>query len=138
MFRYFRVDVLVEKKLSLARFCSATHLVVNEPGSEEHTDLIDEALEQRGIARSIALSVNHFSVAREILSTTDLIAVLPNRFASALVTKGELSIQPVPIPTPEVVVLLVWHQRNTESQAHMWLKQKLLEAAAAMDYDGVH
>ena len=128
---------LLEKKLSLARFCAASHLVVNEPGSEEYTDLIDEALQQRGLSRTVTLSVNHFSVAREILATTDLIAVLPTRFASTRVAREQLAMQPIPIPTPEVVVHLAWHQRNAESPAHMWFKQKLMEAAAAMDNESL-
>lgn len=129
-----RGNPLLERKMSLARFCAASHLVVNEPGSEEYSDLVDEALQQRGLARSIALSVNHFSVAREILATTDLIGVLPTRFAANPMSQEELAIQPIPLHTPEVVVHLAWHQRNAESPAHMWLRQKLMEAAAAMHY----
>ena len=122
----------LEGRLSLAAFCAAPQLAVNEPGDEEAPSLIDDALAQRGLARNICLSVNQFSVVTEILRATDLLAVLPARFASAPAAAGSIATRPLPFSLPDAVVHLCWHQRSVGAPAQAWLKQRLLEAATEL------
>lgn len=127
-----RGHALLEGKLSLAAFCAAAHLAINWSGAEEAPSPIDDALAQRGLTRNIGLSVNQYSVVTTILSATDLIAVLPARFAAAAPRQGEIATRPLPFSLPDAVVHLCWHQRSVDVPAQQWLKQRLLEAATAL------
>lgn len=126
---------LLERKPSLASFCSAPQLAVNESGDEAVPNMIDDALAQRGLARNVCLSVNQFSVVTTILRTTELIAALPARFAAVASANGDIATKPLPFTVPDAVVHLSWHRRSDASPPLRWLKQRLLEAATAVNVE---
>lgn len=68
---------LATRKLTLERYMQAKHLLVTLTG--ESTGLIDPLLQEQGLKRRIALTVNQFAVAPRIVAQSDLIAVLPLR-----------------------------------------------------------
>lgn len=110
---------IIKKNLSLDDFCSAEHLMINEPGSYDTINIIDDALDQLKIKREIFLSVNHFAVAIDLLKKTDLVAVLPKHFAEMY---EDLVILEIPIELPKIVVYLCSHQRHVNSSQHIWFK----------------
>lgn len=124
---------LLERKLSLASYCSTPQLTVNESGDETVPNMVDDALAQRGIARNIQLTVNQFSVVTGILQTSDLIATLPAKFAAIASMRSGLSTQPAPFSIPDAVVYLSWHRRSDASPSLSWFKQRFLEAATALN-----
>lgn len=110
---------IIKDQLTLDDFCSAEHLMINEPGSYDTINIIDDALDQLKIKREIFLSVNHFGVAINLLKNTDLVAVLPRNFAKLY---PELEILEIPIELPKIVVYLCSHQRHINSPQHIWFK----------------
>lgn len=65
---------LAKKKLTLERYVQAKHLLVTLTG--ESTGLIDPLLQERGLKRRIAATVNQFAVAPQLVINSDLIAIL--------------------------------------------------------------
>lgn len=124
---------LMAGKISLADFCATPQIAVNEPGNLEALTGVDEALEESGLFRVIALTVNQFTVIPSILPASDLITVIPARFASLPGYRGVIAWQPLPFRIPEATVYLSWHQRVNESAAHLWMKQRILEAAVIVN-----
>lgn len=124
---------LLERKLSLAAYCSTPQLTVNESGDETIPNMVDDALTQRGLARNIQLTVNQFSVVTALLQTSDLIATLPAKFVATESSNGGLSTKPVPFSIPDAVVYLSWHRRSDASPSLSWFKQRLLGAATALN-----
>jgi DNA-binding transcriptional LysR family regulator len=122
---------LLERKLSLVDFCEAPQLAVNAAGHEDAPSLIDDALASLELKRNICLSLNQYSVVTKVLRDSDLIAVLPERFATTPDAKKEVQIRPLPLDVPNAVLHLSWHQRSNNLPAHQWMKQRLLEAARA-------
>lgn len=124
---------LVERGPSLQDFCAAPHLTVSESGDDSVINMVDEALKQQGLARNLALTVNQFSLVPSLLKTSDLIAVMPKRFAMAAAANGDLCVGRLPCVVPDAVVYLNWHQRNDASPALLWMKQRLIEAATLLE-----
>jgi DNA-binding transcriptional LysR family regulator len=66
---------LATGKLTLEQYLQAKHLLVTLTG--ESTGLLDPLLQEWGLKRRIALTVNQFAVAPRIIAQSDLLAVLP-------------------------------------------------------------
>ncbi len=75
-----RAGHLFARKPSVPTFCKAQHLVVSLTGDPR--GFVDQALEQQGLSRRIALTVPNFMFALAVVAETDLIAALPRRFVA--------------------------------------------------------
>lgn len=114
--------------LSLDRFCALDHALVS-PSGGGFSGVTDEALRSIGRARRVAISVTSFLVLPEILSSSDLIAVVPHRLA---VRQAGLAIIEPPVEIPGFSKLLAWHERTHRDAAHRWLRSLMAETAAAL------
>ncbi|MGH8806914.1 MAG: LysR family transcriptional regulator [Noviherbaspirillum sp.] len=115
---------LAKDELTLDRYCAANHVLVSFSGRAH--GLVDEALAQLGRERRILLTVNQFFTAGRVVATSDLITVLPHHLiastgmpGTALVTKD------LPFELPQVHIDMLWHERDTRSPAHKWLRAHL-------------
>jgi DNA-binding transcriptional LysR family regulator len=83
-----------------------------------------------GLERAIATIVGSFSTALAIARSSDLIASIPERQTGNLRT-GMLSF-PLPVPTLELTLSLLWHPRPDADGAHRWLRNVILETCTAI------
>jgi DNA-binding transcriptional LysR family regulator len=111
---------LDKKKLSVAEFRSAEHLVVVSAGTGHGK--VDELLRQAGIDRPIRLTVPHFVSVGHILQSTDLIATVPERLAQKLTKPFGLSPVQHPVKLPDVAINAFWHAKAHRSPASQWLR----------------
>jgi DNA-binding transcriptional LysR family regulator len=58
-----------------------------------------------------------------LVATTDLIATLPAGMLRAL--GYPVDIQPVPVPIPEIPLLVMWHPRDTHDPKLRWLRGEI-------------
>lgn len=116
---------LTQGTMTLERFLGAAHLDVSLAGKTQPS--YDDFLSTQGLARNLKLSINHYLLAPRILSTTDLIGVLPVDIAQGVSYRDALCVLPVPLPAPQRQVKLLWHKRSAQDPAHHWLKQKIIE-----------
>lgn len=112
--------------LSLDTYLRLPHLYVSPLGGRD--SFVDRALAQKGLARRAALTVPHFLVAPSVLTTTDLVATMPERVARAIAAHADLAIFEPPLPIEPVPVHAVWHERTHEEPGNVWLRGKLQEA----------
>lgn len=112
---------LAKQELTLDAYCAANHLLVSFSGRAH--GLVDEILAPLGRERRILLTVNQFFTAGRVVSTSDLITVLPRHLiASTGMPGGSLVMKELPFALPEVHVDMLWHERDTRNQAHKWLR----------------
>jgi DNA-binding transcriptional LysR family regulator len=111
---------LDKKKLSVAEFRSAEHLVVMSAGTGHGK--VDELMRQAGIVRPIRLTVPHFVSVGHILQSTDLIATVPERLAQKLAKPFGLSPVQHPVKLPDVAINAFWHAKAHRSPASQWLR----------------
>ena len=116
---------LATKKLTLERYIQAKHLLVTLTG--ESTGLIDPLLQNMGLKRRIALTVNQFAVAPRIIAQSDLIAVLPTRIMQSNELVEQLHLAPLPLELAPTNLQMMWHERNHLESAQQWLRARLIE-----------
>jgi DNA-binding transcriptional LysR family regulator len=119
---------LSQGEITPARYAEGRHISVSRRARD--TGPIDEALKPLGLERAIATIVGSFSTALALARSTDLIASVPERQTGNL--RGGMRSFPLPIPTPEITIALLWHPRLDSDGAHRWLRSVVLETCAAI------
>jgi DNA-binding transcriptional LysR family regulator len=119
---------LASKKLTLNQYANAKHLLVSLTG--EATGFIDRALQQQGLKRRIALTVNQFTPVPQLIATSDLLTVLPAWNVQTSDFKEQLHIVPVPLKIAPLTVQMMWHERKQNDPAHEWLRSQVIEVCA--------
>ncbi len=64
-----------------------------------------------------------------IIESTDLIGLLPRRFAEHAAARYAIDIHEVPVPMPAQHIYLMWHERNDDDPGHRWLREAIIQAA---------
>jgi DNA-binding transcriptional LysR family regulator len=109
---------LSKGRITPARYGAGRHVHVSLRGHDQ--GLVDEALNALGLEREIATIVGGFSTALALARASDLIASVPERHTGNL-RDGMFSF-PLPFPSPEFTVSLLWHPRLHADPAHRWLR----------------
>ncbi len=118
---------LADRKLTLARYCAMSHLLVaprGTPGS-----LVDDTLAKLDKRRRVALAVPHFLVVPFVIASTDLVATLATRVARPFAETLDLVMLPPPVEIPNFRIAIAWHERNHHDAPHRWLREQLLAVA---------
>lgn len=118
MFR--KGHLLDKKKITIAEFASAQHVAVISAGTGH--DKVDESIERRGIKRDVLLTVPHFVAVGHIVSTTDMVATVPERYALKCVEPFGLCYVPHPVPLPEIGINLFWHAKFHKEPGNQWIR----------------
>lgn len=68
------------KKLTLAKYCAAAHVVVSVSGDPH--GMVDRLLAKKGLTRRVALTVSNFMQSLAIVAESDLVGAMPRRFVA--------------------------------------------------------
>lgn len=113
--------------LTLDDYCAAAHARVSFAGRPR--GFVDAALAQSGRTRHVALVVNHFATAAQVVRSTDLLVVFPRRYLAASGFAHELAVRALPVPMPVIEISLAWHRRHERDPAHRWLRERIAAVA---------
>lgn len=108
--------------LDLDLFCALDHVVVSKLGGG-FAGPTDAALEAIGRRRNVALSTSGFLIVPEIVSRSDMIAVIPRRIADGWSDRVQV-LEP-PLHIPGFAIASIWHERTTNHSAQSWLRDRL-------------
>lgn len=111
---------LDKRKLTLKEFSEAEHVVVVAAGTGHAK--VDESLQKKGIRRNIKLTVPHFVAVGHILATSDMIATVPERYATECVKPFRLKYVSHPVPLPEIGINVFWHAKYHREPGNQWLR----------------
>jgi len=114
---------LAKKILTAEAFSLAQHLLVSLSG--DSSSPTDQALQQLGLTRRVAFTVNNFSSAVPIIKESDLIAVLPTDLIHNHLACGELSITRPPVDIPHTSISMLWHKRQSADKGLIWLRKHI-------------
>ena len=112
----------VKNKLDLNTFCALDHVVVSPRGGG-FLGPTDEALEALGRRRTVALSVSNFLMVPEIIESSDMIAVLPERLVRD--RNRQLKIFEPPLKIRGFTIAMLWHDRTSTDPVRRWLRDKI-------------
>jgi DNA-binding transcriptional LysR family regulator len=108
---------LAREKITAAKFAAQKHVSAGRMGKPRGP--IDFALEKLGLNRTIGLWVPSFLPALVAAATSDLVAAVPQYFASSAVS---LFFR-IPLKLEPVTILQAWHPRFDADPAHRLLRE---------------
>ncbi|UTH72734.1 LysR family transcriptional regulator [Chromobacterium sp. IIBBL 290-4] len=120
-----------DKPLTLERFLALDFLNVSITAGQH--SLIDAQLNEIGCARRIALNIPHWFTAPNMLHALPYAIIMSERHALSL-NDPQLVIHDLPLPIPDLSWTLYWHQRHDKSQAHAWLRDRIIETAKSLQH----
>jgi DNA-binding transcriptional LysR family regulator len=113
--------------LTLERYLEAQHVLVSPRGLRG--GFVDDELARRGLERRVALEVPHFVVAPMVIADSDMLLTIPERLADRVGRFVALDVAPVPLDVPDIEFAQLWHERNKDDAANIWLRGLVLEVA---------
>ena len=120
---------LAEAPITLAAFCAAEHVLVSFSGRPH--GFVDQALAAQQLSRRVALTVNQFFTAAQVVARSDLLTVLPEGFLPLTGLEERLVMRELPVEPGTVYADAIWHVRHDRSAAHQWLLAQFAEVSAA-------
>lgn len=142
---------------TLAGFAALPHVVISRRGRQH--DRIDDLLAESqlgpgaetgpGLRRRVVLTVPTLHAALRTVSAAGLITVAPEAMASCQIEPGTgtglrtgsgsgpearpgLRAYALPLPVPEIPVVMAWHVRHDRDAAHRWLRALVCEILASL------
>jgi DNA-binding transcriptional LysR family regulator len=79
--------------------------------------------------RRVVLTVNQFFTAGRVVSSSNLLTVLPRHFVRTTGIADQLVLRELPFDVPTVHVDSLWHRRVVHLGAHQWLRAALARSA---------
>jgi DNA-binding transcriptional LysR family regulator len=122
---------LTNGEITPSRYAAASHVVDSRYGPNRGP--IDDALKPFGLERRIVTIVGGFATALALARDSDLIASVPERHTGNL--RAGMHTFPLPFPTPEITVSMLWHPRLDADPAHRWLRGCVRDACAVRRSD---
>jgi DNA-binding transcriptional LysR family regulator len=122
----FRKDhPLARTGMTPKAFWQAEHVSIVAEGTGH--GMVDTAIQRAGATRHMCLRVPHFVAVGHILQTTDLIAVVPEAYATRTLAPFGLDSAPCPIKIPDISINVLWHARNHREPSNQWLRQLIFD-----------
>jgi hypothetical protein len=108
-------------KLTLSSFTQAEHVRIVAAGTGHGR--LDVALENQKLHRKFRLTVPHYVALGDVLSHSDLMATVPERFADRALVPFGLIKRDLPIPVAESAIHQFWHSRLHRDPGHQWFRR---------------
>lgn len=105
-------------KITPSRYASGKHILASRQNLDKGP--MDDSLNSLGLERRIVTIVGGFSAALAFARASDLIATVPERHTGNM--RAGMYSFPLPVPTPEFTVSMLWHPRMDADTAHRWLR----------------
>jgi DNA-binding transcriptional LysR family regulator len=110
----------VRETLSASQL-SAASLAVASPTATYH-ESVQRMLDRHGLGDRIVVHARHYAALPELVTTTDLLAIVPQMYARALTARWRLRVWELPGHRPDYDVSMLWHATATDDPAHAWLR----------------
>ena len=125
----------VGSTLTLDRYLSLGHVVVRV--SEDGVNYDERVLRSMNHHRRIEVVTPSFDLAPHLVVGTERLATVATRLAVKYAGLLPIKLVPVPITMPPMIEMLQWHRAHDHDPAHIWLRDQMREAVAALAPPGV-
>jgi len=112
--------------LNLETYLNQRHILVSNRTKGPAFE--DVALAKLGHSRTIGFRTQHYLMAPQIITQSDMLLTVSSRFAQTCVEFDErLECLPVPFPIPEMSIHIYWHASMDEDPANRWLRELIIK-----------
>ena len=116
----------LQSGITLEQYLAEEHILASSrrkgPGIE------DFELSRLGMQRKIRLRCQHYFAACRVVSQTDLLLTMPERYARVANQQFDNQLLPLPLEMPAWDVYLYWHANVEDDPANRWLRERLTAA----------
>lgn len=106
--------------MDIKTYLSLPHALASPEG--QRYGLVDQVLAQRGLQRTLALTLPQMFALPAVVARTGMTATVMKRVALNSPVERALAFFPPPIALPEIVFHLIWHRRSDTHPAQQWLR----------------
>lgn len=117
----------LKSELTIDDYVQLEHVVVSRRGGNFRTP-VDNALDALGYRRNVVMSAASFLFIPEIVSASDLVALVPRRLLRT--QSDRLMIIDVPWLAEAFNVSLIWNERGHAHAGQRWVRELIVELAA--------
>ena len=110
----------------LETYLSQEHILVSS--RRRGFSVEDYELSRHGLKRRIRLRCQHYFAACRVVSETDLILTMAERYARIVNRLFRNRMLPFPLKAPDYDAYLYWHANAEADPANHWLRNRLMEA----------
>ena len=111
--------------MTLEDFKRESHLIVTTSATGH--SFLDKTLESLNIRRKVGLRVPNFIGVSTLITSTDLLVMVPERFARVMAELVPVQIFSPPMKVRSFDVMQYWHARSDKEPANRWLRSLLVE-----------
>ncbi|MFM6991982.1 MAG: LysR family transcriptional regulator, partial [Rhodoferax sp.] len=86
---------------------------------------VEKLLYEHQLSRQVVLRARHFGAIPELISHTDVLAIVPRMYAQSLASRLGFQIWELPMSTLNYTVNLLWHNSTNHDGAHLWMRQQI-------------
>ncbi len=116
----------VKRELDLETYLAQEHILVSS--RRRGFGVEDYELSRHGLKRRIRLRCQHYFAACRVVSETDLILTMAERYARIVNRLFRNRVLPFPLEAPDYDAYLYWHANADADPANRWLRERLMEA----------
>ena len=106
--------------VTLDEFCRRPHVVVSTQGNV--TDDVDRALARHGRQRRVVLTVPQFSALPALLDSSDMLAIVPDYVAQAMVRLEGMRVDYAPLTLSSPDLSMAWRGTSHADPRERWLR----------------
>ncbi|HVO14982.1 MAG TPA: LysR family transcriptional regulator [Alphaproteobacteria bacterium] len=131
----------IRDKLTFEVFLKTPQLVYQPRGGGHgyQESAVDQVFVAAGVPRRVAVRAAHAMGVTSIVSSTDLLVVVPSRLAAACRELAEVSILALPVDIPSFEIKQHWHERFHRDPGNAWLRRlvaELFQESRGRPFDG--
>ncbi len=129
----------IAHQFTLENYLTAKHIWVSKtgmgvgvginPADVQRLGWVDEALNNQGKQRHIAVFTRHYQAAMRMAEQKDLIVTLPARAARLQENNPELVVAEPPFVIPPFDLKMAWSPLLQKNPAHQWIRQTMMAVA---------
>ena len=118
--------------ISLDDYVRLPHVLTSLRRGRSVRGSVDEALDELGLRRSVALTTPRFLTVPFLVARAPVIVTMQARLARLFAAQFGLSLSPLPVKLREVTVSLLWHASYDQDPAHIWLRELVTQLAVEL------
>jgi DNA-binding transcriptional LysR family regulator len=122
--------------MTYENFLNLSHVQFDFPGRTTTDLVIQQRLAQEGERLSVRFRVQSSQTLTEVVANTDLIAILPNRFAQRFLNQHALMVLDLPLKLPTMQNKAFWHERAHSDPRSRWFRKVLANVARTVPEAG--
>lgn len=119
----------VRRSLSLRQLQSAQFVIASPAATFQGG--VEKMLYEHQLTQQIVLRARHFGAIPELISQTDLLAIVPRMYAQSLASRSEFQVWELPSSALQYTVNLLWHNSTDHDGAHLWMRQQIRQLFAS-------